>query len=156
MASRRVLPHTVTLYNYLGEDSDGQASYVTTVLRGVNAQVIRGTSRTGGNAATGGQETPADSLKVFFFIHRSHAESVGGRRKKSVKPEAWVDGFPNRNPADAWTFREDGRDIMTLGQDEPMKDRKPPPGKDWFKVRAVHDHARIGSPSVRHYMIEGK
>lgn len=99
MPSRRMTPHVVTLYNRDGDNEDGSARYVVTVLKNVYRR---------GDFGVSSISNPADHVVVHIFDEQVSA--VGG--KSFVKEEEW-DTCENKDQH--WTFQSDGKDYVTAG-----------------------------------------
>lgn len=58
MATKKVCPHTITLFNYMGEDESGRASYSQTLIKHVHYR---------DGLAVASLHTPADSVRLHVF-----------------------------------------------------------------------------------------
>jgi len=78
VASKRMLPDIVTLYNYIGE-KDMVAQYSVTVLSNVFCDTDYG--------ATASQQgkTPQDSARLYVFDSKVRAVSIGGAKKQFLQ-----------------------------------------------------------------------
>ena len=96
-----ILFHTATLYNYCGEDANGNAKYQTTVLDKVYMRQAAGVQVA--------DRAPADQTILYFFDTRSSAASALGEARSWAEPEEWEEGHKT------WTVHDDGRDILIPG-----------------------------------------
>lgn len=123
-----ILFHTATLYNYSGEDANGNATYQITVLSGVYMRQSAGVQAA--------DRAPANSTILYFFDTRSKAASAVGVPRSWEEPESWTaDG-------DKWTIRDDGRDILIPGETFVGQPAKHP------KARRIRACARYKAGSV--------
>lgn len=117
MTGKRMLPHTVTLYNYVGEDTDGKASYVVTVLRNVYC-----TAQTGTDFDREGKKS-TNKAQLYIFDANSVAESSDGFPKKYLPYSEWL---ASNHKELYWTLSDQGDDyfaqreiVITRPQDIP-------------------------------------
>lgn len=97
-----ILFHTATLYNFCGEDANGNAKYQTTVLDKVYMRQAAGVQVA--------DRAPADQTILYFFDTRSSAASALGEARSWAEPEEWEEGHKT------WTIHDDGRDILIPGR----------------------------------------
>ena len=99
MASNKVLPHVITVFNYVGKDEIGKPKYQATLLTGTYFREHR---------AVNGISDPNDYAVAHIFDFGTRASD--GRR--------FVDRFEWDEMADhsgAWTLRDDGKDYVAEG-----------------------------------------
>ena len=77
MASRRVLPHTVHLFNYIGEVND-EAQFQESVIRFCYCSW---------NEGSGSAKAPSDSAKLYVFDANSIIEDAAGNRRTLSHPK---------------------------------------------------------------------
>lgn len=134
MASRRVLPDTVVLSNYVGEVND-VATYQTTVLKHCYCPVEEGAAQR--LPAT----SEADEGVVYIFDRNTVATDESGNVRTYLS-------------YDLWRIVTDKTPYWTLNTD----------GKDKFKKYATRREYRIesfahrvnGSPRMWHFEVRGK
>lgn len=151
--SSRTLNDTITVYNYTGMDAEGAAQYTHAILRNVYVSKVRGVKKSAGVSAGGGA-TPADTVTAFFFVYRSNAKDKNGDALEYTTPEAWDAG----DRTGKWTLREDGEDLLVLGElvPEEYESTKPPSGAACYSIRTFRDNSNIGSKRIRHYLFEAR
>lgn len=99
MASRRVCPHTVTIFNYLGEDGDGNAEYSASVLKYVHAHIKEG---------IGAKSVADDETRVHIFDSTFECD-------KSYLPESEWLALSSEDKKKHWTLNAKGRDYFCFG-----------------------------------------
>lgn len=104
MASRRILKHTVRLYNYRGEVND-IATYEETILRDCYCPVNEGVGK-GLHA-----KSSRDSTLLYLFDHKTTAESVAGIKKSYLPYSQWK-SEPNKEAF--WTLSDSGDDFFMI------------------------------------------
>lgn len=102
MASKRMLPHSVVIRNYTGENESGEAQYLVANLSFVYTETLRKVSRNGVGL------NPADQIRLFVFDTDSVVLGDDETRKTYVKPRVW-DEMTDAQRAAAWTLH-DGHD----------------------------------------------
>ena len=130
MASRRMLPHTVRLFNYIGEVDD-VAEYQESIIRFCYCTWIEGASSA---------SSPSDSAKLYVFDANSIVTSPGGTRRTFVPPEEWSDCC---GKAMHYTFSDNGNDYFQMETGEK------------FLIRHYR-HMKAGSKRMWHFEVEGK
>lgn len=136
MANKRVCPHTVTIYNYLGEDASGNAQYSPTVLSFVHLHLSRGVSANG---------TPSDSTRFHFF------DDVSTASKTFVPYDEWQK-LPIEKKKQSWTLNAHGLDFLYAGacQNEAL-----PQGENLFRItRTVR--FEMGRKCLWHWKVEAE
>mgnify|MGYP003298454568 CR=1 FL=1 len=96
MASKRTLPHTVKLFNYIGEVDD-VAEYQESIIHFCYCTWAEGASS---------YASPSDSAKLYVFDMNSVVTSTGGTRRTFVPPEEWSDCCCGK--ATHYTFSDNG------------------------------------------------
>lgn len=102
MASRRILKHTVRLYNYTGEVDD-KATYQETVLRYCYCPTNDGISN-GLHA-----QRPSESARLYVFDYKTVAESTEGQRRSYLPYAQWVQ---LEDKSAYWTLNDSGDDFF--------------------------------------------
>lgn len=102
MASRRLLIHTVELYNYMGEIDD-VATHQKTILRHCYCPTNEGigTSNQG--------KTPKDSARLYVFDYGTIAESEDGVKRSYIPYSEWKE-LPDKSGY--WTLNDAGHDFF--------------------------------------------
>lgn len=106
MAGRRMLPDTVTLYNYAGEDQDGRATYAVTLLRNVYCSEQFGTDYDKEG------KTSANKAMLYIFDANSVAESADGAPKSYLPYSEWINSDSKES---FWTLSDQGDDYFVNG-----------------------------------------
>lgn len=121
MPSKRMIPHVVTLYNRDGDNEDGSARYVVTVLKNVYRR---------GDFGVSSISNPADHAVVHVFdMQVSASPGEGVTLDRSLYPEEVAKATPvGRKPFLPenewaacehrelyWTLKGDGKDYVTAG-----------------------------------------
>lgn len=109
MASKRMLPHSVVIRNYIGEDESGEAQYLAANLSFVYVETLRKVSRSGVGL------NPDDQIRLFIFDAESIVLGEDGTTKAYVNPREW-DEMNNGQRASAWTLH-DGHDRIDYGDE---------------------------------------
>lgn len=127
MPTRRMVPHTVTLFNRSGNNPDGSPSFVVTVLGNVHFRE---------NTGVGGMYNPADHAVVHIFddtvvatpgdgtvldrsVYESLSEDLYERAcdtpsgEKPYLPEKEWDAAENKEQY--WTLHSKGNDYIVYG-----------------------------------------
>lgn len=143
MASKRMLPDIVTLYNYIGE-KDMVAQYSVTVLSNVFCDTDYG--------ATASQQgkTPQDSARLYVFDSKVRAVSIGGAKKQFLPFDKWEKA---KDKKDFWTFNEDEKDYFVEGISEyptPQENAKPA-----YAITKAH-YFKKGTSRMWHWEIDGR
>lgn len=141
MASKRMCPQTVTLYNYVGEVG-GRATYVKTYLHNVKCIVYRGAD----SSMQGRGENDTSMLYIFDDI--LYAANESGVEVQYLPYDEWKnleskDGY--------WTLSTDGDDFYVDGEfvDElPRKTKK-------FRIVGLK-RLDQGSPRLVHFEVNGE
>ena len=113
MASRRLLTHTVELFNYIGEIDD-EATYQKTILRFCYCPSKRGVD------VIGHGKVSQDEAKLYIFDVGTLAESEDGHSRSYL-------------PFHEWEVAEDKTPYWTLNGE----------GDDFFKVVGAPDKLKI-------------
>lgn len=141
MASKRMLLDSVTIFNYLGEDDDGNALYQPTIIQNVYVRMAQGISL--GRTESGVSLQPQDELIAYIFDKGSKAEN-------SIIPFSEWDALADKSGY--WTIHDDGKDLMVIGLPTPTEEGAPPDGVQVFKAsRAIRRKA--GRPRLWHWEV---
>ena len=104
-----MLPHAAVLRNYTGEDVNGEAQYLPTLLSFVYVERLRKVSSSGVGL------NPEDQVRLFIFDDASIVTAENGVRKSFVTPSVWKDLSADQRVT-AWTM-QDGKDKLDAGGD---------------------------------------
>ncbi|MBR3741035.1 MAG: hypothetical protein IKO94_01180 [Selenomonadaceae bacterium] len=165
MATNRMCPHSITLYNYLGEDQDGHAQYNSTYLDCVHVNLKEGITST--NAAE-------DATHVHIFDDLVIALPPSGivldrslfnlspynlqralKTPQGEKPFVPYDEWKGTtNKEQYWTLNPQGGDYFALG-DHRQNGTGLPSNITTYKVTKI---ARfdMGSQRMHHWRIEAR
>lgn len=138
MASNRVCPHCVTLFNFMGEDDGGRAMYTSTLLAGVHIHHIEG---------MGSVDLSKDFTRFHIFDDTTAAQPPDGvtidrslfnlspynLRRALDTPE----GEKPYVPYEEWSHTTNKELYWTLN----------PEGKDYY---AIGDHRTTGTELPTH------
>ena len=105
MAKYRMLPNTVTLFNYLGEN-DLKAEYAITILKNVYCD-----TEYGARASTKGTVSE-NAAMLYIFDKKVFAESLDGKQKAFLPYDEW-DKVENKE--DYWSLNSENKDFFVNG-----------------------------------------
>jgi len=158
MASKRMCPQSVVLYNYVGE-VNRRASYAITILHNVRNIVYRG-------AASSGQgRGEADTSKLYIFDDILFATNEKGEEVQYKPYEEWVKLI---DKGKYWTLSPDGDDFYyDIDNDTPTISGSATAGAaiagegnvstyygKKFKVKGFK-RLNVGSPRLAHFEVDG-
>lgn len=138
MASKRMCPQSVLLYNYVGE-VNGRATYQPTYLHNVKCIVYRGISTS--NQGRGEN----DQSKLYIFDDILYAANEKNKEVQYLPHEEWV---KLEDKSGYWTLSPDGDDFYF-----DVSDSLPHPGKK-FKIVGFK-RLDQGSPRLVHFEVDG-
>jgi len=133
-----MLADSATLYNYIGEDEDGNASYIRTVLTPCRAVLTVGTL----------MDRENDNISVYVFDAYTLATN-GSTRKSYCDPRAF-DTLADKTAN--WTLRDDGKDWIANGI---CTDTQPPTDGTAFAIRTIKRN-QIGGHDMWHWKVTGR
>lgn len=137
MATKRMCPQTVMLYNYVGEVDD-RASYAVTYLHNVKCVSYRGI-----NPTTQGRGE-ADTAKLYIFDDILYAADTEGNEVQYMVYENWK---KLDKKTGYWTLNPDGYDFFYEGDTLPHTGPK-------FKVNGFK-RLDQGSRRLVHFEVDG-
>ena len=134
MPRKNMIPHTVHLFNYVGEVND-VAKYQEVVIKRCYCNISEGVG-----TSSSGKKTN-DAVKLYIFKRDSIVLSSAGSPVRYIPIDKWEElkaktGYWTINPNDKDYFVLDGR-------------------KERFKVKSVADN-EVGSHRMWHYEVSGK
>lgn len=150
MATLRVLPHTVTLYNSLGE-IDYKKSYQITVLEKVYF---------GYNEGVKSGKTSEDAFTLYYFDNRSAAYNVIDGRRISAKFLPYHEWYKSLLTAPTYqrgffTFSKTGDDYVV--RDKVFVDDVKDFARYTDKFTITHvERYKAGTPRMWHYKCTGE
>ena len=106
MARHRMLPHTITLFNFVGEDENYKSSYMVTILKNVHCVLHKGSV-----FSTIGTK-PNDKADLYIFENYVIATDKDGNKKQYIPPDKWDECTHKER---YWTLHDDGTDIFVKG-----------------------------------------
>ena len=141
MATKRMCPQSVTLYNYVGEVG-GRATYIKTYLHNVKCIVYRGA-----DASTQGRGE-SDTSRLYIFDDILYAANEAGMEVRYLPYEEW---FKLENKAGYWTLSSDGDDFYVDGE---CSDELPKKTKR-FRIKGFK-RLDQGSSRLVHFEVDGE
>lgn len=138
MATKRVCQHSITVFNYMGEDSDGNAMYSAAVLKNVHTHI---------NEGIGSGDVANDNTRVHIF------DDVVESEKAFLPHDKWV-LLSDTEKARFWTLCSEGKDYFSLDH-EPVHETMLPSNCSLFRIIVV-SRRKIGSRRMWHWRIEGR
>ena len=138
MATKSVCPHTITIFNYIGEDQDGNAKYTAAVLKYVHAHI---------NEGAGAGDVSKDSTRAHIF------DSVTECEKTFLSHRVWL-ALPDEEKVKYWTLCTDGKDYFAFGE-AALFGTKLPDDCTLFRINLVA-RRQIGHRRTWHWRIEGR
>ncbi len=106
MALSKILNDTITLFNYIGEDADGNPNYQKTYFNNVYFKPIEGMTPT-----VKGDDS-SSSANLFIFDCVSKARGIMNREKTFCDYSLWE----IKSESDKyWTLSPDGKDYVVQG-----------------------------------------
>lgn len=142
MARYRMLPDTVTLFNYLGE-KDLTAEYAVTILKNVYCDVEYGAKSTAKGTV------PENAAMLYIFDTKVLAESVNGKPKAYLPYNEWNNAEDKK---DYWSLNPENKDFFVKGRtntNNPLNS-----DIDAYKVGSVHIY-KHGTSRMWHKEIIG-
>lgn len=138
MASRRMLPDTVKIHNYVGEVNRVATYQETTITRCYSPVTIGAPS--GGNNG----KTPSNSGELYIFDFASKAADQDGNPRAYRPYEEW-NALPPEERAAYWTLNTGGKDYFTKEGLEEIH----------FKI-SHFTHLVAGTRRMWHFEVRGK
>ena len=141
MASKRMCPQTVTLYNYVGEVG-GRATYIKTYLHHVKCIVYRGAD----TSMQGRGES--DTSKLYIFDDILYAANEAGKEVQYLPYDEWSQ---LEDKTGYWTLSAEGDDFYVDGEcsgELPTQTKK-------FRI-AGFKRLDQGSPRLVHFEVDGE
>lgn len=133
-----LLPDSATLYNYLGEDDDGNAVYQRTFFSPCRVVLTVGAV----------MENEDDNICVYLFDMITQATD-GKNARSNCDPRAF-DTLADKSAY--WTLRDDGRDWLAKGL---CASAQPPDDGTAYALRTAKRN-QIGSPRMWHWKVTGR
>lgn len=143
MASNRMLPDTVTLYNYIGE-KNMIAQYSVTVLANVFCDTDYGA------AASQQGKTPQDNARLYVFDSKIRATSLSGVKKQFLPFDIWQ---TTNDKNSFWTFNENEKDFFVEGVSEYRTPQEN--AKHAYAITKAH-YFKKGTSRMWHWEIDGR
>lgn len=138
MASKRACPHTITLFNFVGEDENGNASYAAAVLKNVHCHI---------NEGVGSGDVSNDDTRVHIFDDCVDSE------KDFLPHDEWL-ALPDDAKARYWTLCPNGKDYFALGN-KALFGTMLPQDCTLFRIILV-SRRKMGSRRMHHWRIEAR
>lgn len=139
MATKRMCPHRITLFNFLGEDQEGNAQFSSVLL--MNVHVNR---KDGVNATNSAADAP--HVHIFDDLAESSPE------KTFLPFDEWKALSGERDQY--WTLNPEGGDYFAVG-DHRTADGRLPDGVAVYKIINVA-RRDVGKSRMWHWRIEGR
>lgn len=134
MPSRRMLPDTVTLFNYVGEVND-VATYQKAIIKNCYCPINEGA------VATGNGTAPSDRATLYIFDRGSVVTDENGN-KLAYKPREEWDALQNK--AGFWTLHQGPTKDYFIKSGDPEK----------MSVTGFN-HLTGGTPRMWHFEVKG-
>lgn len=164
MARARMCPHTVTLFNYLGENEDRKAMYSATILYHVHLFDLEGVQ---GMESTNDHPRmhifddqvvamPSDGTSVYLgaynlsLLNRLPPESIPQGERAFLSFEEW-NGLNETTKKLFWTLSAEGRDYFAKGEVE-ISNGKLPEGISLFRVKQI-GRREMGTKRMWHWKV---
>lgn len=165
MATTRICPHSVTLFNYLGENQNGQAQYACTLLAGVHIFA---------DVGMGNTDLSNDAVRVHIFDDIVAAQPTQGvtidknlfnlspfnlaralDTPEGEKPFVPYDEWKNTTDKHQyWTLNPEGRDYIAIGDYRTMQSDLPT-YCDLFRIVSV-GRREMGSRRMWHWRVTAR
>lgn len=142
MAKYKILPDTVTLFNYLGE-KDLNAEYAVTILKNVYCDTEFGV-----RSSTKGT-VPENAAMLYIFDTKVYAESLSGKQKPFLPYDEWA---KVENKEDCWSLNPENKDFFINGvvsADNPQN-----ADIEAYKISKIHTY-KNGTSRMWHREIVG-
>lgn len=136
MATKRVCPDTITVFNFLGENEQGKAMYSSAVLRNVHVHIGEGLGKT---------HLSNDTTRLHVFDGTVKAS------KPFLPYSQWKDIV---NKDEYWTLNPDERDYFALGKKE-MNGEELPTTCTMYRINKVV-RRKIGQRRMWHWRVEAQ
>lgn len=165
MGTKRVCPHTITLFNYTGEDENGNACYNPVLLEWVHVFKKEGINAT--NSADDAphvhifDDTVIASPPGNVTLDRSLYTLTPDSLQRALEtPQGEVPYVPYNEWKTAlhqeqyWTLSTEGKDYFAIG-DQRRTDHKLPTDVPIFRITDVERHD-VGTRRMWHWRIEAR
>lgn len=141
MPNRRMLNHTVVVYNYIGEIND-VATYQPTVISQCCCPSVNGTTQ---------GLKPNNTATLYVFDVNSKVTSPDGAVRRFIPYDEWLI-TPDAKKSKYWTLSDRGTDFFTKGRVvHSVRDDV----ADKFKIVSVQ-RFEAGSKRMWHWEVVGK
>jgi len=146
VASKRVCPHTITIFNFIGEDPEGNAMYAAAVLSNVHAHI---------NEGMGAGDVSNDKTRVHIFDDTVECE-------KSFLPHGEWNALPEEEKVKFWTLCPEGKDYFSQGSLQQYDPATPtnapvtlPRNVVLFRIMLI-SRLQMGRPRMWHWRVEAR
>lgn len=141
MTRKRMLPHTITLFNYIGDNENGN-EYAVTIIKNVMCMPAIGTTFT-----TKGDNSN-DYADLYIFENNSIAYDIYGNMKTYLPAAQWNE---LKDKTGFWTLNE--RDYFVKGI---FNEESNPAEIEGAIVINSYNHFDMGTLRMRHWEINGR
>lgn len=138
MGSNRVCPHSITLYNYVGENDAGKAQYVAALLTGVHVRASKGISS---------GDTSKDAARVHIFDDTAICD------KTFMPHDEWA-AAEDSVKEQHWTLDQTGMDYFAIG-DTGISEGSLPTHLTLFRINEI-SRKELGSRRMWHWRIDAR
>ena len=143
MGSKRVCPHTITLYNYMGEDASGNAKYARTLLKYVHTHI---------NEGMGSGDVSEDKTRIHIF------DDTVESNKPFLKHSEWT-VLSDAEKVKFWTLCPEGKDYFAqgdiVGADTDIVGEPLPTDVVLFRIMLI-SRLIVGTKRMHHWRIEAR
>lgn len=138
MPNKRLIPHTITLFNFAGENDNYESDYLVTILRNVMCMPHKGSvfSTMGTNSN--------NSADLYIFERGVIATDKNGNTRQYLPPNEWNEC---EDKSQYWTIHDNGTDCFIENE---CQDDTPP--EEALYINGVV-HYNMGTPRMRHWEV---
>lgn len=142
MANKRMLPHTITLFNFVDE-IDYKPVYEITILKNVMCNITQGIT------PSTRERNPNDFADLYIFTKNVEATDINGNLKTYIPLEQWNEC---EDKSFYWTINTEGKDFFAKGIYLDVDD--PTEILDATEINSAL-YLDVGSPRMWHWEING-
>lgn len=140
MATERMCPHAITLYNFVKVDDDGNDVFSCTFLSSVHVNL---------GAGTHGVDNPDDEAKVHIFDDLVSAKAADTGARRTFMP--YPDWLKSEDKSGYWTLSPQGKDYFVAGT-KAVSGTRLPTDAELLRIVSVK-RLEMGSSRMWHWKI---